>query len=89
MEVDNREVVETPNPDNFARAYGRPENDLGPEEGYPINIKALSRGYLVTVGCQEFAFVSQSEMIGAIEGYLDDPQRATKLWNENKILPGQ
>lgn len=53
---------------------------------YAITIKTLDRGYVVSVGCRDFAFTSRDEMMGMINEYLSDPEGIEKLFYENKLF---
>jgi hypothetical protein len=48
---------------------------------YEINIRFLSVGCLVRVGCKEIAFSTITEAMENINKYVNDPYEETKRWN--------
>ncbi len=48
-----------------------------------INIKPLSSGYLVNVGCQSVAVETTEKLIKAISEYLTNPVDYESKWNKN------
>jgi hypothetical protein len=51
-----------------------------------INIKQLSLGYIVQVGCQEFAIETSEKLLVGLATYLKDPQGTEKAWFDGKFL---
>jgi hypothetical protein len=53
---------------------------------YPINVRALDKGYIVEVGCKSFAITSKTELIGLFSKYIHNPQETTALYHSNKLF---
>lgn len=51
-----------------------------------IIINALSRGYQVTVGCQDFAFSTKEEMLLKLAEYINDPAKTEVKWNKKELF---
>tara|TARA_R110000782_G_scaffold30983_3_gene76802 strand:+ start:447 stop:725 length:279 start_codon:yes stop_codon:yes gene_type:complete len=49
---------------------------------YEINIKFLSIGCIITVGCKSIPFSNISEGMEALNNYVSDPYESKKLWEE-------
>jgi hypothetical protein len=68
------------------KEYVRPRMDY--LRDYEINIRFLSVGCVVRVGCKEIAFASISEAMEEINEYVANPrlleQKYNKLFNEQK-----
>jgi hypothetical protein len=47
---------------------------------YNIEIKFLSKGCIVTVGCKQIAFSNTDDAINALTEYFSDPNEAYKKW---------
>jgi hypothetical protein len=68
---------------------GESNNHLTPPvENYirQIRIEQLSRGYIVYVGCQSFAFSTKEEMIAKLLDYIDRPAETETLWNKGELF---
>ena len=61
----------------------RPSNKEALRE-YEVRIRFLSRGCVVSVGCQEIAFESVETAMTAINAYVANPYDEQKRWR--KIL---
>lgn len=46
----------------------------------PISIEQLDYGYIVRVGCQNFAFETKHKLIDKLTEYLEDPKLVEKQW---------
>jgi hypothetical protein len=51
-----------------------------------VNIKELSRGFVVKVGCQSYAFTKKSEMIGKLIEYINNPAETECKWNNGNLF---
>lgn len=51
-----------------------------------INIEQLNRGYIVRVGCQNFAFSTKAELIGKLTQYIDEPNKTEEKWNKGDLF---
>ena len=49
---------------------------------YPISIKFLDRGVMVTVGCKEIAFESVENFMKSFNTYMDNPGDAQESWEK-------
>ena len=71
---------------NGKKEYIRPRMDY--LRDYEINIRFLSLGCVVRVGCKEIAFTSIPEAMNEINAYVNNPraleQKYSKLFNEQK-----
>ena len=59
-----------------------PKNNI-----YVINIKQLSYGYIVNIGCQSFAIENSETLIKGLSNYLKSPSECEKVWMKDKRLP--
>jgi hypothetical protein len=51
-----------------------------PECKHSVHIRQLNHGYLVTIGCQEFAIEGVSRLLMKLENYLTNPEQVEKEW---------
>lgn len=51
-------------------------------KNYEINIRFLSVGCVVRVGCKEIPFTSVSEAMNELTKYVVNPYQETKRWNQ-------
>ena len=49
---------------------------------YPISIKFLDRGVMVTVGCKEIAYETVSSFMKSFEVYMGDPYKIQGEWEK-------
>ena len=49
---------------------------------YPISIKFLDRGVMVTVGCKEIAFESVENFMQSFNIYMNTPGDAQESWEK-------
>lgn len=54
---------------------------------YDINIKQLSYGYVVNIGCQSFAIENSETLIKGLSNYLKSPSECENIWMKDKRLP--
>jgi hypothetical protein len=84
-DYDHNESVLTM-PESAEKEYIRPRMDY--LRDYEINIRFLSVGCIVRVGCKEIAFTSIEEAIQEVNEYVANPrlleQKYNKLFNEQK-----
>jgi hypothetical protein len=84
-DYDHNESVLTM-PESVEKDYIRPRMDY--LRDYEINIRFLSVGCVVRVGCKEIAFTSIEEAMEEVNAYVANPKRTTdrynKLFNEQK-----
>ena len=52
---------------------------------YDINIRFLSIGCVIRVGCKEIPFPTIKEGISALTDYIRFPEATIKIWNEKFI----
>ena len=52
-----------------------------------VLIHQLDYGYLVTIGCQSFAFEDFETIIGHLSAYMENPTEVEKDWLGNHNLP--
>jgi hypothetical protein len=82
---DNEPVQEMSTPSQLTRndgekEYIRPRMDYLRE--YEINIRFLSLGCIVRVGCKEIAFTSIDEAIQEVNDYVANPKLLTDKYNK-------
>lgn len=53
---------------------------------YRIEIRPLSRGYVVNVGCQEMAVQDTETLIDKLSQYLRNPSETEQKYNENTLF---
>lgn len=58
--------------------------DPTPRLPHNINIRPLNYGFVVTVGCQEFAVEDHKKMLEIIGKYLENPNEMEKKWMEKR-----
>lgn len=51
-----------------------------------IHITGLSHGFLVTVGCQNFAIEKADDLIAKLAGYIHRPAETEQKWNDGKLF---
>ena len=49
---------------------------------YPINIRFLSIGCIIEVGCKSVPFSTIAEGMKALNDYVDNPYETRKIWEE-------
>lgn len=49
-------------------------------------IQQLSSGYVVSVGCQSFAFSTKEEMTAKLMEYINAPAATEKKWFSGKLF---
>jgi hypothetical protein len=49
---------------------------------YQINMRFLSVGVVVSVGCKEIAFTTIKEAMEAVNKYVESPYEESKRWRE-------
>lgn len=66
----------------------RPRDLLGtrPNAVRKITIKQIDRGYIVKVGCKEFAVESADVLIGLLGQYIKSPDETERKFNENTLF---
>lgn len=62
------------------KEYIQPKSDLLKE--YQINIKFLSIGCIIDIGCKSVAFTTAKEAMIALNEYVENPHESRKKWNE-------
>ena len=55
-----------------------------PSKPKEILIRSLDHGYLVRVGCQEFAIESKEKITDLLYRYLEDPNKIEEIYFKNK-----
>ncbi len=63
-----------------AKEYKRSKQDILKE--YDINIRFLSVGCVIRVGCREVAFGTREAAINSLNDYFRDPQASIEFWNK-------
>lgn len=51
-----------------------------------VKINELSRGYIVTVGCQSFAFSTKDEMLQKLIEYINNPDGTERKWYKDELF---
>jgi hypothetical protein len=51
-----------------------------------INIEELNRGYIVKVGCHNFAISTKDELTRLLVKYINEPIKTEKLWFDGKLF---
>lgn len=85
-------VYESPGVDIYDREPepDRPERIYEGEAEAPsaslreVNIRPLSSGYLVNVGCQSVAVETTETLLKTLGEYLNNPSEFERAWNRNK-----
>ena len=66
----------------------RASNDPQPITQHPIprnvNIRPLNYGFVVTVGCQEFAVEDSEKIFKMLRKYFENPDEMEKKWMEKR-----
>jgi hypothetical protein len=56
--------------------------EIGKHSDYTITITpTMNRGFIVRIGCGEFAFQNHKALLTGLRKYLDDPKKYEKLYN--------
>lgn len=76
-------MAEAPEPEMEKVSEYRPSNNEALRE-FEINIRFLSRGCVVRVGCKEIAFEDVASAMAAINAYVANPWDEQQKWR--KIL---
>ena len=72
--------IASPYPSDGAKEYVRPRMDY--LRDYEINIRFLSLGCVVRVGCKEIAFTSIEEAMTEVNAYVANPKELEKKYNK-------
>jgi hypothetical protein len=83
MQEQDLAMAEMPEPEMQKTSEYRPSNQEALRE-YEINIRFLSRGCVVRVGCKEIAFEDPIYAMAQINAYVNNPWEEQKKWR--KIL---
>ena len=51
-----------------------------------INIEELNRGYIVRVGCHNFAISTKDELTRLLVKYINEPIKTEELWFDGKLF---
>jgi len=62
------------------KEYTPPKSELLRE--YQINIRFLSIGCIIDVGCKSIAFTTIKEAMIALNEYVENPKKSRQKWNE-------
>ena len=65
---------------------GRMETPMPPNKIMDIHITACSHGYVVAVGCSNFAIEKASDLIAKLSEYLNNPAETVRKWNDGKLF---
>lgn len=60
--------------------------DERPNKIRQINIEELNYGYIVRVGCHNFAIETKAQLIAQLSAYIQDPAITEKKWFDGKLL---
>lgn len=52
-----------------------------------VTIRKVLNGLVITVGCQTLVFNSTDQFLGALRGYIADPEQTEKQWLEAYKVP--
>lgn len=50
-----------------------------------VNIQQLDHGYMVTVGCQQFAIETPEKILSNLKTYFKEPAKTEKAWLEGNL----
>lgn len=59
---------------------------LTTKKPHEINIKPLDAGYVVKVGCKEFAIATRAELIKKLDEYLAQPDKIEEKFNNGNYF---
>lgn len=73
--------------------YNNSQESAEPRPYSPSNIREvtitpLDYGFIIRVGCQQFAIESTEKLILQLSEYLRHPAEVSENWFQNKVLPG-
>lgn len=60
----------------------KPSNQYFLQE-YPIEIKFMARGCVITVGCKAIPFESVETAMAALNEYVKNPEESQNYWRQN------
>lgn len=63
-----------------------PPQPTAPSIMYDIKINKLDAGYIVNVGCKNFAIGTKEELIIKLTSYINDPKRVEALHNKGELF---
>lgn len=67
-------------PEPMERLHKKPLTKQQLLQEWPIQIKFLAKGCVVSVGCKDIAFSTIEEAMKAINDYVNDPKNAGNYW---------
>jgi hypothetical protein len=74
------ETLREPTPVNVA------DRALSANKIKDMRIEELSRGFVVRVGCQAFAFSTKDELLDRLFEYIRDPDKTEAKWNNGNLF---
>lgn len=69
--------------------YPQPQQPMQTTEKpriYSITLRQLDHGYIVQVGCKDFAIETPEKLSGLLAAYLANPEEIQKKYFEGKLL---
>jgi len=60
--------------------------DPNQNQAREVNIRQLNYGYIINIGCQNFAIESVEKLIVNLETYLKNPSETEKKWFSGTFL---
>lgn len=66
--------------DCVKQEYKRPKGEYLRE--YEINLKFLSIGCVISVGCKSIPFTSVKEGMDALNAYVENPEEESRKWRK-------
>lgn len=57
-----------------------------PDSIRQLSIRQLNKGYIVTVGCHEFAITDSKTLIKKLSEYIKDPQITEEKWFKGELF---
>ena len=82
----NEECRPSCEPRNEIRREPVPCVEDRPNKIRQINIEELHHGYIVRVGCHNFAIETKAQLIAQLSAYIQEPSLTEKKWFDGKLL---
>lgn len=82
--VSNTDTAEIDNQrDQDSRQVEAPRQD---DKIRPLSVRQLNYGYVVTIGCHEFAISTHTQLTKLLGQYLANPDRTERLWFKGELI---
>jgi hypothetical protein len=80
-EVTQEACLSEPSPNDEVAGIPFQENKIR-----QIEIRELNRGYMVSVGCHNFALSTKTELMIKLEEYINEPAKTEKKWFAGELF---